>query len=88
MAVVSFARPGDAILAKQKYDGKVVDGSEPLMMLCMTDLKTSLFTLRTAFEDRDYNRRDTAAGNTGGITADAVTFEKDRKPGENTTDCG
>lgn len=36
MAVVSFARPGDAMLAKQKYDGKVVDGSKLFMsMLCM-----------------------------------------------------
>jgi len=26
MAVVSFQRPGDALLAKAKYDGKVVDG--------------------------------------------------------------
>ncbi|KAG6843579.1 hypothetical protein H0H93_000589 [Arthromyces matolae] len=30
MAVISFARPGDALLAKAKYDGKVVDGRRPL----------------------------------------------------------
>lgn len=26
MAVVTFARPGDAAVARQKYDGKIVDG--------------------------------------------------------------
>ncbi|KZT69958.1 hypothetical protein DAEQUDRAFT_233516 [Daedalea quercina L-15889] len=28
MAVVTFARPGDAAVARQKYNGKIVDGSE------------------------------------------------------------
>jgi len=26
MAIVTFAKPGDAVLARQKYDGKIVDG--------------------------------------------------------------
>ncbi|KAG6875272.1 hypothetical protein C0992_004503 [Termitomyces sp. T32_za158] len=37
MAVVSFARPGDAMLAKQKYDGKVVDGRRPLKIEIITE---------------------------------------------------
>lgn len=28
MAVVSFHRPGDAAIARQKYNGKIIDGSE------------------------------------------------------------
>lgn len=28
MAVVAFARPGDAAVARAKYNGKIVDGSE------------------------------------------------------------
>ena len=28
MAIVTFARPGDAALARSKYHGKIVDGSE------------------------------------------------------------
>jgi RNA recognition motif-containing protein len=27
MAIVSFQRPGDAVVARTKYDGKIVDGS-------------------------------------------------------------
>jgi THO complex subunit 4 len=30
MAVVTFQRPGDAALARTKYDGKIVDGRESL----------------------------------------------------------
>ncbi|KAG6902167.1 hypothetical protein C0995_003641 [Termitomyces sp. Mi166 len=37
MAIVSFARPGDAMLAKQKYDGKVVDGRRPLKIEIITE---------------------------------------------------
>ncbi|KAH0578290.1 hypothetical protein H2248_003916 [Termitomyces sp. 'cryptogamus'] len=45
MAVVSFARPSDAMLAKQKYDGKVVDGSKPPIMMGITMiLRQSFFT--------------------------------------------
>ena len=28
MAVVTFQRPGDALTAQAKYDGKIVDGRE------------------------------------------------------------
>jgi THO complex subunit 4 len=28
MAVVVFQRPGDAVVARSKYDGKIVDGRE------------------------------------------------------------
>ncbi|KAJ7267005.1 hypothetical protein B0H12DRAFT_1099172 [Mycena haematopus] len=30
MAVVAFQRPGDAAIAREKYDGKIVDGRRPL----------------------------------------------------------
>ena len=31
MALVAFQRPGDAAVARQKYNGKIVDGSESLL---------------------------------------------------------
>lgn len=31
MAVVAFQRPGDAMVARAKYDGKFVDGRESLL---------------------------------------------------------
>lgn len=35
MAVVTFARPGDAAVARAKYNGKIVDGSEcPYLFYC------------------------------------------------------
>ncbi|KAG5635091.1 hypothetical protein H0H81_012463 [Sphagnurus paluster] len=37
MAVVSFYRPGDALVAKTKYDGKIVDGRNPLKIEIITD---------------------------------------------------
>ncbi|KAJ7823988.1 hypothetical protein B0H14DRAFT_3088841 [Mycena olivaceomarginata] len=30
MAVVVFQRPGDAVVARQKFDGKIVDGRRPI----------------------------------------------------------
>ncbi|KAJ7185615.1 hypothetical protein C8R46DRAFT_1061217 [Mycena filopes] len=30
MAVVAFQRPGDAVIARSKYDGKIVDGRRPI----------------------------------------------------------
>ncbi|KAJ7033687.1 hypothetical protein C8F04DRAFT_1103829 [Mycena alexandri] len=30
MAVVAFQRPGDAVVARSKYDGKIVDGRRPI----------------------------------------------------------
>ncbi|KAJ6588906.1 hypothetical protein B0H19DRAFT_1101902 [Mycena capillaripes] len=30
MAVVAFQRPGDAVVARAKYDGKIVDGRRPI----------------------------------------------------------
>lgn len=40
MAVVSFQRPGDAALARAKYNGKIVDGRKYLVLLrtglCLT----------------------------------------------------
>ena len=37
MAVVGFHRPGDAAVARAKYNGKIVDGSESLSppLLCV-----------------------------------------------------
>ncbi|KAF9552888.1 hypothetical protein CPC08DRAFT_714211 [Agrocybe pediades] len=37
MAVVAFQRPGDALVAKAKYDGKVVDGRRTIKIEIMTD---------------------------------------------------
>ncbi|KAF5381276.1 hypothetical protein D9615_008379 [Tricholomella constricta] len=37
MAVVTFQRPGDAAVAKAKYDGKIVDGRRPLKIEIITD---------------------------------------------------
>ena len=41
MAVVTFQRPGDADIARAKYDGKIVDGRE-----FVSDIVTS-FSLKT-----------------------------------------
>jgi THO complex subunit 4 len=38
MAVVSFQRPGDASVARKKYDGKIVDGSACSSRLCFSAL--------------------------------------------------
>ena len=35
MAVVTFQRPGDALAAQAKYDGKIVDGRELDLSLCV-----------------------------------------------------
>ncbi|KAF8648237.1 hypothetical protein AX16_006319 [Volvariella volvacea WC 439] len=37
MAVVHFTRPGDALLARQKYDGKIVDGRRPIKIEIIHD---------------------------------------------------
>ncbi|TFK22138.1 hypothetical protein FA15DRAFT_50592 [Coprinopsis marcescibilis] len=37
MAVVAFNRPGDAALARTKYDGKIVDGRRPIKIEIVTD---------------------------------------------------
>ncbi|KAF8138064.1 hypothetical protein K438DRAFT_1638470 [Mycena galopus ATCC 62051] len=37
MAVVSFQRPGDAAIAREKYDGKIVDGRRPLKIDLIVD---------------------------------------------------
>ncbi|RDB30822.1 mRNA export protein mlo3 [Hypsizygus marmoreus] len=37
MAVVTFQRPGDAAVARAKYDGKIVDGRRPLKIEIMVD---------------------------------------------------
>lgn len=36
MAVVWFQRPGDAAVARAKYDGKIVDGRELQLLLWWT----------------------------------------------------
>ncbi|GLB44018.1 putative RNA recognition motif containing protein [Lyophyllum shimeji] len=41
MAVVSFQRPGDAAVARAKYDGKIVDGRRPLKIEIITDGTTA-----------------------------------------------
>lgn len=41
MAVVAFQRPGDAMVARAKYDGKFVDGRESLPFdVTMLDIYT------------------------------------------------
>ncbi|KIK52901.1 hypothetical protein GYMLUDRAFT_250880 [Collybiopsis luxurians FD-317 M1] len=37
MAVVTFQRPGDAVTAKNKYDGKYVDGRRPIRIELVSD---------------------------------------------------
>jgi len=37
MAIVSFQRPGDAAVARTKYDGKIVDGRRPLKIEVIVD---------------------------------------------------
>ncbi|KAM5531235.1 hypothetical protein V8D89_015101 [Ganoderma adspersum] len=37
MAVVAFARPGDAAVARAKYNGKIVDGRRPIKIEIVTD---------------------------------------------------
>ncbi|KAI1788664.1 hypothetical protein LXA43DRAFT_949738 [Ganoderma leucocontextum] len=37
MAVVTFARPGDAAVARAKYNGKIVDGRRPIKIETVTD---------------------------------------------------
>ncbi|KAK1228124.1 hypothetical protein PQX77_008859 [Marasmius sp. AFHP31] len=42
MAVVSFQRPGDALVAQGKYDGKFVDGRRPIKIEIISDTRTIL----------------------------------------------
>ncbi|GBE88613.1 hypothetical protein BKA93DRAFT_801971 [Sparassis latifolia] len=37
MAVVTFQRPGDAAVARQKYNGKIVDGKRPIKIEVVID---------------------------------------------------
>jgi len=37
MAIVAFQRPGDAALARSKYDGKIVDGRRPIRIEIIVD---------------------------------------------------
>ncbi|TFY56482.1 hypothetical protein EVJ58_g7619 [Rhodofomes roseus] len=37
MAVVAFARPGDAAMARKKYNGKIVDGRRPIKIEIIKD---------------------------------------------------
>ncbi|KAF5311093.1 hypothetical protein D9619_008160 [Psilocybe cf. subviscida] len=37
MAVVTFHRPGDALIARARYDGKVVDGRRPIRIEILMD---------------------------------------------------
>jgi len=37
MAVVTFQRPGDALAAQAKYDGKIVDGRRPIKIEIISD---------------------------------------------------
>ncbi|RPD55997.1 hypothetical protein L227DRAFT_579211 [Lentinus tigrinus ALCF2SS1-6] len=36
-AIVSFTRPGDAVVARAKYNGKIVDGRRPIKIEIITD---------------------------------------------------
>ncbi|KDR80373.1 hypothetical protein GALMADRAFT_136864 [Galerina marginata CBS 339.88] len=42
MAVVTFQRPGDAVTARAKYDGKIVDGRRPIKIEILVDGAPSL----------------------------------------------
>ncbi|KAL0064430.1 hypothetical protein AAF712_008594 [Marasmius tenuissimus] len=47
MAVVSFQRPGDALVAQGKYDGKFVDGRRPIKIEIISDTSTILSSTST-----------------------------------------
>jgi THO complex subunit 4 len=56
MAIVSFQRPGDAVVARTKYDGKIVDGSACSLLPCFSALLNivplpSLLCSRATLED-------------------------------------
>jgi len=42
MAVVTFQRPGDALAAQAKYDGKIVDGRRPIKIEIISDGVSSI----------------------------------------------
>ncbi|KAJ6595824.1 hypothetical protein DFH09DRAFT_1135709 [Mycena vulgaris] len=42
MAVVAFQRPGDAAIARAKYDGKIVDGRRPIKIEVIVELGPSV----------------------------------------------
>ncbi|KAF5386440.1 hypothetical protein D9757_005842 [Collybiopsis confluens] len=44
MAVVAFQRPGDASLAREKYDGKFVDGRRPIRIEVVSDVSPTIPT--------------------------------------------
>ncbi|CAK5262149.1 unnamed protein product [Mycena citricolor] len=47
MAVVTFQRPGDAAVAREKYDGKIVDGRRPIKIEIMVDSARPLHSIPT-----------------------------------------
>jgi len=54
MAVVSFQRPGDAAVARTKYDGKIVDGSVftyATLFSATHSCLSCLYFFRTTLED-------------------------------------
>ncbi|PFH48020.1 hypothetical protein AMATHDRAFT_66366 [Amanita thiersii Skay4041] len=48
MAVVTFQRPGDAVIARSKYDGKIVDGRRPLKLEIIYDGMPTQFAAAAA----------------------------------------
>ncbi|KAJ7666180.1 hypothetical protein DFH06DRAFT_984817 [Mycena polygramma] len=48
MAVVAFQRPGDAVIAREKYDGKIVDGRRPIKIEVIVESGASVPTLPIA----------------------------------------
>ncbi|KAF7360351.1 mRNA export protein mlo3 [Mycena venus] len=48
MAVVVFQRPGDAAIARQKYDGKIVDGRRPLKIEVIVETAASVPSIPSA----------------------------------------
>lgn len=57
MAVVVFQRPGDAVVARQKFDGKIVDGREfdAFFRTVLTILNTEPH-YRASHQDRSHRR--------------------------------
>ena len=62
MAVVTFQRPGDAVLARNKYHGKIVDGRT----FYLTSISAVIHTfIRETYQDRNYARWRPSAFDSG-----------------------
>lgn len=52
MAIITFQRPGDAAAAREKYDGKLIDGSKLFKLFSIRPVYI-YFVPRTSNKDRN-----------------------------------